>query len=742
MAKNILTESTKSKFKVLEHKPKNVLKRIQGVLSDFKSNRNGRIYPRELWENVLNSDYVKEMIESHGLVGELDHPEERLEISLQNVSHVINDMWIEGDSVMGTIDILPTPSGKIVSELIDYGTDIGISSRGAGSVGAGNIVDPDYQFVTFDFVARPSCEAARLNMIVESVQPEIDNNSDDKVKSILEGYKTNLKETELSTVDKEKIIKDKLYPIIKDNWSTIFSDEWFNREDMLVTLPDEYSKSVIVIDFKSRKNPYFLANDTRGLDKLKQDLKSSGLKGIKIKTKKVKPNFSDNTYIELLSISFNDILDKLKESNTTSSFIDAREIVTYAEFYLSDKLNSSVGIAKRDDGQYMITMSNDDETISKWLELHNLNESNSQSYANMAAIDMCKDALSDKLGVDWRKKSLVDIEDIVHDTVYKYNEANVQPEYENEDFYGDEADANAVYKYILDNEIPKENKTTETRINESEDTEWTTEINVNGELQYQNGLTAKQVGELLEFAEGLKPLPKDFFGDEEPGISMNYEDNLDDSAKIKGNKLSEGNYIIKQATGIFGTYDVCDWEADSPEQAVKEFLEANPKYKEGHYGKITAVLKENDNMSYAIQDIAAFAIYENYPDFRQCDGSYSSLKNLIYDIQDVCHLSDEDIKNIAEMYGNKVDKLAERIKKVNIYESAMSDQEVYKTVLGWYKDQIEKGNMSLNQCYELLSDKAKVSLNKMVDQSKIKESMINTTINKLIKESVELNKKN
>ena len=77
MAKNILTESTKSKFKVLEHKPKNVLKRIQGVLSDFKSNRNGRIYPRELWENVLNSDYVKEMIESHGLVGELDHPEEK-----------------------------------------------------------------------------------------------------------------------------------------------------------------------------------------------------------------------------------------------------------------------------------------------------------------------------------------------------------------------------------------------------------------------------------------------------------------------------------------------------------------------------------------------------------------------------------------------------------------------------------------------------------------------------------------
>ena len=206
MAKKVLMESTKSKFKVLDKKPANVLKRIQGVLSDFKSNRNGRIYPRELWENVLNSDYVKEMIESHGLVGELDHPEERLEISLQNVSHVINDMWIEGDQVMGTIDILPTPAGKIVSELIDYGTDIGISSRGAGSVGAGNIVDPDYQFVTFDFVARPSCEAARLNMIVEGVQMEIDNNSDEKVNAILEGYKSGLKEAK--PVDFEYIGRD------------------------------------------------------------------------------------------------------------------------------------------------------------------------------------------------------------------------------------------------------------------------------------------------------------------------------------------------------------------------------------------------------------------------------------------------------------------------------------------------------------------------------------------------------
>lgn len=229
MKKNVLVESTKSKFQVLEHKPANVLKRIKGVLSDFGSNRNGRIYPRELWENVINSDYVKEMINSHGLVGELDHPEERLEISLQEVSHVINDMWIQGDQVMGIIDILPTPNGKIVNELLDYGTDIGISSRGAGSVGAGNVVDPDYQFITFDFVARPSCEAARLNTILEGVKIDLETNSEDKVNKILESYKDELKEEAKPFTDTERgyvryvnnWLKDHGH---KDQFDIMFSD--------------------------------------------------------------------------------------------------------------------------------------------------------------------------------------------------------------------------------------------------------------------------------------------------------------------------------------------------------------------------------------------------------------------------------------------------------------------------------------------------------------------------------------
>lgn len=196
MNKNILTEQINSNFKILKDKPANVLKRIKGVVSDNRSNRNGRIYPIELWKNVVESDYVKEMIDNHSLFGEADHPETRLEISLQNVSHAINDLWIDGDKVMAIIDILPTPMGKILSELLDYGTNLGISSRGAGTVLSDNTVDPDdYQFVTFDFVARPSCEAARLNTILESAAIEAKNTKDDEINNLLESYKSGLKES-------------------------------------------------------------------------------------------------------------------------------------------------------------------------------------------------------------------------------------------------------------------------------------------------------------------------------------------------------------------------------------------------------------------------------------------------------------------------------------------------------------------------------------------------------------------
>lgn len=181
-----------------ESKGPGILRRVKGCISDFKKNRNGRVYPRELWENVINSEYVNEMINSKSLFGEADHPVERNEISIQNISHAINKMWIddEKEEVWAELDILDTPLGQLVSHLIEYGTKIGVSSRGAGEVTPNGYVDPDtYKFFTIDIVARPSCAAARPS-IVES--EEVKMLSESELMTILDSYK-GLKESSAKT---------------------------------------------------------------------------------------------------------------------------------------------------------------------------------------------------------------------------------------------------------------------------------------------------------------------------------------------------------------------------------------------------------------------------------------------------------------------------------------------------------------------------------------------------------------
>ena len=191
--KQILNEQlTNSLFEAVDEKPAGILKRIRGIVADFKPNRNGRIYPRELWEKVINSEYVNEMIKSNCLFGESNHPfDDRVEIDLNNVSHAINKLWIENDAVMGELDLLPTPAGEIINKLIEYGSSIGVSSRGAGSVNSDGNVDPDdYQFFTFDLVPRPSVAAARPVM-VESEQIENSNTlTESQIKEIVNSYRT------------------------------------------------------------------------------------------------------------------------------------------------------------------------------------------------------------------------------------------------------------------------------------------------------------------------------------------------------------------------------------------------------------------------------------------------------------------------------------------------------------------------------------------------------------------------
>jgi hypothetical protein len=123
-------------------------------------NQNGRIYPRAILEREI-INYQK-LIQENRAMGECDHPDSSV-VELKNVSHVVKEAYIEGDIVYGSIEILNTPSGKIVQSLIESGITLGISSRGVGSTqkqGSSQIVQDDYQLICFDMVSEPSTPGA------------------------------------------------------------------------------------------------------------------------------------------------------------------------------------------------------------------------------------------------------------------------------------------------------------------------------------------------------------------------------------------------------------------------------------------------------------------------------------------------------------------------------------------------------------------------------------------------------
>ena len=149
---------------------------VRGVLQRAEAkNQNGRIYPRETLVREAKK-YMKEFVNEKRAMGELDHPESSV-VNLQNVSHNITEMHFEGDNLLGTVEILTTPSGNILRELFKNGIKLGISSRGMGSVetvteDSGDQVvkvQPDFELIAFDFVSNPSTHGAFMYPMNESV---------------------------------------------------------------------------------------------------------------------------------------------------------------------------------------------------------------------------------------------------------------------------------------------------------------------------------------------------------------------------------------------------------------------------------------------------------------------------------------------------------------------------------------------------------------------------------------------
>ena len=170
---------------------------VKGVLQRAESkNQNGRVYPREVLLKEVQK-YSENQVTERRALGELDHPESSV-VNLNNASHNIIEMHWDGDDLLGTVEVLGTPSGNILKELFRSGIKLGISSRGLGSVetikedeqGEEDTVEvqPDFELIAFDFVSNPSTHGAFMRPVNESVQPKTpENNVERIVNSIMRG---------------------------------------------------------------------------------------------------------------------------------------------------------------------------------------------------------------------------------------------------------------------------------------------------------------------------------------------------------------------------------------------------------------------------------------------------------------------------------------------------------------------------------------------------------------------------
>ena len=160
----IITEWTNFEYDtklIKEQKEKGQPLVMKGILQKAETlNQNGRVYPRVILEREIRN--YQKFIKENRALGELDHPDSSV-VELKNASHVIKEAYMEGNIVYGVVEILSTPSGKILQSLVESGITLGISSRGVGSTrsqGDTQIVQDDFQLICWDFVSEPSTPGA------------------------------------------------------------------------------------------------------------------------------------------------------------------------------------------------------------------------------------------------------------------------------------------------------------------------------------------------------------------------------------------------------------------------------------------------------------------------------------------------------------------------------------------------------------------------------------------------------
>lgn len=184
---------------------------IQGVFMQYDTpNRNNRIYPRQIMEKEVNR-YVQENIRNNRGFGELNHPQGPT-INLDRVSHMIESLNMRNDgTVYGKAKIVDTPMGNIVKGLLEGGANLGVSTRGLGSLKEGRNgimeVQEDFRLVTAaDIVADPSAHKAYVQGIMENVDYYFDAVKGTYAERVVEQQHAKMKKMTTRQLDERKVV--------------------------------------------------------------------------------------------------------------------------------------------------------------------------------------------------------------------------------------------------------------------------------------------------------------------------------------------------------------------------------------------------------------------------------------------------------------------------------------------------------------------------------------------------------
>lgn len=256
-----------------------VLATLRGPFGSYiEPTRNSRRYVKDLWSRIIHSDEVREMLDTKTFYGEADHPlayQDRLETHIPYVSHNITRLELRDDGTLyGELDVLDTPNGRLVKTLIDYGSKLGISSRGAGEVIYDDnnepIVDPkSYLFVTFDLVVMPGARVARLTEGKISEGVNIKSAKDELVSQINEAISSKdlgaLKTMNLLLESVKSDDMDKLKSQVKDVLDESESHDENSAEELL----EAYSTISNLRESLSKGNDLYLDSNNK-LSKLRE----------------------------------------------------------------------------------------------------------------------------------------------------------------------------------------------------------------------------------------------------------------------------------------------------------------------------------------------------------------------------------------------------------------------------------------------------------------------------------------